>query len=381
MPKEPPYEWIRKLSAIDNKARLNALLNFVDYQGHPFKYAPEAVELLLDSPRSMEYRRRLQGCAIMGKKDDFVRKVMEGRRYTREIRTPFLNHFHLPDPVTATAAPIAVGQPVPSTSASASSSSGRFEPPKAKDCAPPKPILAPHPGPAPVKPHGKRYAWVHPFKGWEINQYDTQHPTETIRMVINQRHSNWADEPPEIKTVLCMWQVAAALDSPIRAQGRVHEWICNIYRYLIWEGSVRLGAAPSAKSVLEQSNFIKLALDHNVDIFPPFDGTQRITFVVTQEQVNKYNEDLFKHSRTLHAHLESKRRFDEWMDRWHVPEAPPADECAVVAPPKGATWEERDKEARERAILLSSDDEQETGERPEVATKKRKVADSAVKAE
>ena len=395
MPKEAPYEWIRKLADYGppelnaaTEAKLNAVLNFVDYKGERFIFLNDAVTALLDSTHSKEYRRRLQGCAMMGKKDDFVRKVMEGRRYTREIiHTPYINHFRGPASVSVTAVPIAVGQPVPSTSTSAStsastsSSSGRFVPPKAKDCAPPKPALSPHPGPEPAKPPGKRYAWVHPFREEEITQYNVQHPTETISMIIDHRHSNWTGEPPEIRTVLCMWQVAAALDSPIRAQVRVNEWICNINRYLNWEGGVRLGTVPSAKSILEQSNFIKLALDHNVDIFPPLDGTQCIANAVTQEQHAAYVDAVLAHTKARLEHFRSKQVVDDWMIRWHVPPAPSVDDCAEVAPPKGTTWEERDKEARAGAILLSSDDEQETGKQPEVATKKRKRTDSAIKVE
>lgn len=379
MPKEAPYEWIRKLAECGppernaaTEAKLNAVLNFVDYKGERFVYLVDAVTVLLDSTHSTEYRRRLQGCAMIGKRDDFVDKVAGGRRYTRDVHTPYIDHFRGPDPVTATAAPIAVGQPV-------ASAGGLFVPPKDKDCAPPKPILAPHPGPAPVKPDGKRYAFVQPFTVSEINAYNDQHPTEPIRMVINQRHANWSDEPPEIKTVLCMWQVAAALGSPMRAQARVHEWICNIYRYLNWEGGVRMGTAPSPKSILEQSNFIKLALDYNMDIFTPLDGTPcHGSKTVTREEVNKYSDDLIEHSRKLHNHLESKRRFDEWMDRWHVPDAPPADECAEVAPATDTSWEARDKALRETAIELYSSDEEEgdaTGESP------KKKAKATVKVE
>ena len=369
-----PYEWIRQLVETDDKVRLNAILNFVDYQGPPFAYLSNAVAILLDSTHTTDYRSRLKGCATSGKRDHFVQEVTAGRRYTRKIwiRTPYTDHFRKPDPVTATAAPIAVGQPV-------ASAGGLFVPPKDKDCAPPKPILAPHPGPAPVKPEGKRYAFVQPFTVAEINAYNDQHPTEPIRIVINHRHSNWSDEPPEIKTVLCMWQVAAALDSPLRAQARVHEWVCNIYRYLNWEGGVRMGTAPSPKSILEQSNFIKLALDYNIDIFTPLDGMPcHGCKTVTREEVNKYSDDLIEHSRKLHNHLESKRRFDEWMDRWHVPDAPPADECAEVAPPAGTSWEARDKELRANAIELYSSDEEEgdaTGESP------KKKAKATVKVE
>jgi len=384
MPREPPYEWIRQLVGSNNTARLNALLNFVDYQGPLLSNAAEAVEVLLDTTSENVYRRRLQRCANVGMKEDFVRLVNQGRRYTPGLGTPYIYHIRLPGTVTSTSAPIAVGQPVPAPS-TPSSASSLFVPPKAKDCAPPKPTLLPHPGPAPVKPLGKRYAWVHPFSDKEVTQYDLLNPYETISTIVGYRHSNWASEPEHVRSTQCMWQIAAALSSPCKARDRVHEWICRIQRHLQWEGH-RPGVPPSAKSIQEQYTFIKLALDYNTDIFGPlrynslFHGLDAQT-AITSEQYTEYCNAVHSFNAAAKAHLESKKAVDDWMLRWHVPPAPPTDECAEVAPPKGTTWEERDKEARKRAILIASDDEEETDKGSEVATKKPKMTRSTVKAE
>lgn len=384
MPKEAPYEWIRRLVASNNTARLNALLNFVDYQGPPLLNAAEAAEVLLDTTNENVYRRRLKRCANVGMREEFVGLVNQGRRrYTPGIGRPYIYHIRLPDTVTATSAPIAVGQPVPAPSSSSSSSS-LFVPPKAKDCAPPKPTLLPHPGPAPVKPYGKRYAWVHPFSDEEVTQYDLLNPYETISTIIGYRHSNWASEPEHVRSTQCMWQIAAALSSPCKARDRVHDWICRIQRHLQWEGH-RPGVPPSAKSIHEQYTFIKFALDYNTDVF----GTLRDCLplkvhaytAITSEQYTEYSNAVLSFNAAAKAHLESKKAVDDWMLRWHVPPAPPADECAEVAPPKGTTWEERDKEARKRAILIASDDEEEMDKGSEVATKKHKMIGSTVKAE
>lgn len=378
MPKGAPYEWIRKWADVvppelhaATEAKLNAVLNFVDYKGERFTFLANAVTALLDSTHSNEYRRRLQRCAMMGKRHDFVDKVAGGRRYKRGIHTPYINHFRGPDPVTVTAAPIAMGQPVPvpSTSTSASSSSGRFVPPKAKDCAPPKPALVPHPGPAPVKPPGQRYGWVHPFTSDAVVQYYVTHREEPISIVINSRHVNWSGESNQIRTVLCMWQVAAALGSPNSAQDLVNEWIINMYRQMRWAG-VRLGDAPSKASIHEQANFIGLALDNAVRVFAPLDGMPAITDVVNTEAFYKYNAAASTYNKVLADHTKSKADINDWFDRWYVPPAPLADECVEVAPPKGATWKERDEELRKRAITLSDSED----EAAESETKKIKRA-------
>lgn len=388
MPREPPYAWIRQLVGSNNTARLNALLNFVDYQGPPLSNAAEAVEVLLDTTNENVYRRRLQRCANVGMKEEFVRLVNQGRRYTPGLGTPYIYHIRLPDTFTSTSAPIAVGQPVPAPSTpskpSSASASSLFVPPKAKDCAPPKPTLLPHPGPAPVKPYGKRYAWVHPFSDEEVTQYDRLNPNETISTIIGYRHSNWAGEPEHVRSTQCMWQIAAALSSPCKARDRVHDWICRIQRHLQWDGH-RPGIPPSAKSIQEQYTFMKLALDYNTDIFGtlrnclPF-STVHAYDAITSEQYTEYCNAVHSFNAAHKAHFESKKALDDWMLRWHVPSAPPTDECTEVAPPKGTTWEERDMEARKRAILIASDDEEETDKGSEVATKKPKTIGLTMKA-
>lgn len=385
MPKEAPYYWVRQLVRSDNTARLNALLNFVDYQGPPLLNAAEAVRVLLDTTTENVYRRRLQRCANVGMNEKFVRSVNQGRRYTPGLGTPYIYHIRHPDTVTATSAPIAVGQPVPAPS-TPSSASSLFVPPKAKDCAPPKPTFLPHPGPAPVKPLGKRYACVHPFSDEEVAQYDRLNPHETILTIIQCRHNSWAGELEHVRSTQCMWQVAAALSSPCKARDRVHDWICRIQRHLQWDGH-RPGVAPSAKSIQEQYTFIKIALDYNTDLFgtlrdvPHLPDKQNVYVAITSEQYTEYSNAVHSFNELAKAHFESKKAVDDWMLRWHVPSAPPTDECTEVAPPKGTTWEERDMEARKRAILIASDDEEETDKGSEAATKKPKTIGSTVKAE
>lgn len=354
-----PYDWLWDADA----ESITAMLNFVDYDGPPLRSTGHAVEALTSHSSLFggedrgQWRFRLGKGRNRIKRTAFASSVRAGMRWDGPRRGPkyvdYLNQPWPPQPVEPWAAvftppppdfdaAIASGGVSPNQPAAAPPAPA----PPAPAPKPPKPVVPPNPGPAPAKPSGERFAAQHPFTAAELQLCDG-----LLKDLIQNRARNFPEASDQSQAFMCMWQVAT-LCRPDDALGGMHTWVLRLFRSLVWRG-VRMGSSPRRGCMNDHCEVIRKALENDVCIFAPLDGTSGPSHVVDEQAAAQYIKKVtvWEAARLRHTQL-AKALAEWWLERHDevVPEAPDPEDC--VATGKVTTWEERDRALRQQVVCL-----------------------------
>jgi hypothetical protein len=325
-----PYDWI--WDADDEM--VNALLNFVEYDGPPFQTFAHAVHALTSDGvfghESGAMRQRLGAGRHRIKRSGFCDLVRHGMRWKKR-KSPYEYFRHVKDAPAPAPAPAA-------------------EAPQLAP-APPKPVAPPAPGPRPTKPKGERYATQHPFSQFQITQahnvLEVSHHTSLKDVILNRFVSFPRFQEPKLRTYMCMWQVAT-LVNPKEPHVAVHHWVTKLCLSLQWRGE-RVCAVPRFGYTNQYLNVIEQAMDDEIRIFAPLDG-RSVPECVTDAQATEYNAQYERFLKAKAAQVAHERALKKYEECYGIPNAPDPEEC--VATGKVTTWEERDLALREQAVCL-----------------------------
>jgi len=318
-----PYDWIWDA---DDEI-VNALLNFVGYDGPQFQTFAHAVHALTATPC---HRQRLGAGRHRIKRSGFCDLVRRGMRWNKR-KSPYEHFCHIKR----------AGAPAPAAEAPAP----QLAP------APPKPVAPPAPGPRPTKPRGERYATQHPFSQFQIkhacNVLEVSHHTSLKDVILNRFVSFPSCHVPKLQTFMCMWQVAT-LVNPKEPHVAVHHWVAKLCRSLQWRGE-RACALPRFGYTNQYLDVIEQAMDDEIRIFAPLDG-RSVPECVTDAQAAEYNAQQERFLKAEAAQVAYERDLKKYEEYCAIPNAPDPEEC--VATGKVTTWEERDLALREQAVCL-----------------------------
>ena len=344
-----PYDWIWDA----DEEMVNALLNFVEYEGPPFQTFAHAVHALTSDgvfgPGSGAMRHRLGAGRHRIKRPGFCDSVRHGMRWKKR-KSPYEYFRHVKDapaPAPAAEAPAPAAEaPAPAAEAPAPAAEATQLAP-----APPKPVAPPAPGPRPIKPKGERYATQHPFSQFQIthahNVLEVSHHTSLKDVILNRFVSFPSCHMPKLQTYMCMWQVAT-LVNPKEPHVAVHHWVTKLCRSLQWRGE-RECALPRFGYTKQYLDVIEQAIDDEIRIFAPLDG-RLVPECVTDAQATEYNAQQERFLKAKAAQVAYERDLKKYEEYCAIPNAPDSDEC--VATGKVTTWKERDLALREQAVCL-----------------------------
>ena len=344
-----PYDWIWD---VDTEL-VNAMLNFVGYEGPQFHTFAHAVSQLITfggtSLGMGEMRRRLGKGMHRIKQPDFKERVRNGMRWNNRW-SPFERFRYFLNNVPDSAS---VPAPVPAPAPSPAPVSAPVSAPSPAPQPPPKPVAPPAPGPPPAKPKGERYASQHPFTKTELQQacqfLDSIHQT-SLEDVISKRLFPFTATGVDVKfqTYMSMLQVAT-LVHPERPDLSMHTWATRLFHSLQWRGK-GWGSSPRFASMEDYVGVIDRALSNGIHIFAPLDGREAPE-AVTEEQATEYFKQLEWFCKAQAAQVSYARDLKLWLGRYgEIPDASDSEEC--VATGKVSTWEERDRALREQVVCL-----------------------------
>ena len=327
-----PYDWI--WDADDEL--VNALLNFVGYDGPQFQTFAHAVHALTATPC---HRKRLGAGRHRIKRSDFCDLVRHGMRWNKR-KSPYEHFCHIKD-----ARASAPAHPAPTGWTAFTDGALQSAP------APPTPVAPPAPGPRPTKPKGERYAAQHPFSSFQIahvhNVLEVSHQTSLKNVILNRLVSFPSYLQSRVQTYMCMWQVAT-LVNPKEPHVSVHHWVTRLCRSLQWRGE-RTCVVPRFGYSKEYLYIIETAINDGIRVFAPLDG-RSVPGCVTAAQAAEYNAQQERFLKAKAAQVAYERDLKKYEEHCAIPNAPDSEEC--VATGKVTTWKERDLALREQAVCI-----------------------------
>jgi hypothetical protein len=369
-PKAKPFAWLSDSEEPANIAKLNAILNYVEYRASPtvdspaIRSAAHACGQLLR--KDLPFRSRLNKAASRQGQSLFVHWVRQGLRwmlpsyqtgdsYTVETDYrpgPFYTYLgagahtpttaehadwlrNNPPPAAATATAVLAGTPIP-----------------------PRPDCPDDPGPPPAKPEGNRYPAKHPFTQAELDDFFKRNPKVSLQeMCVDLYHVPKQPVEEGMRSAMLM---CCRLITPLKVKENMLEWTKRIAADVRWQGRTIdfqiTGDSDSTCAVCF------LAFNKGIKVMAPLDYGPVPPKEVTQAQEDEYHRLKRAHDEAVQAYKYAQRQLRAYdkkygaLARAVIPPAPDESEVCVTG---HTTWADRDAELRKRAVDLSGDDDEE----------------------
>ena len=363
-PKPKPFDWVRNA----NQNELEVYLNAVDYRaGHVNALGTQSPVIAgVEHARTqllrfdLDYRRRLGriSSAQKHKSPSFEQSVRRGMRWHVWGHGPWYTYLgagaHTPTDaehqaylarnpfigILSGSGNTPVYSPAAAAAPAAAGPSGHV----IIDLAaagvavqtgtpiPPKPILPPNPGLAPLAPVGNRHAIKHPFTVADLGAYAMAKPNAPIKVVLqklyepagSKHNARWMQSAMDIAcTLICQEQEEQGM--------MMHIWLTNVLEDLQWHNECRgfvlkFGNSDSAVHVLDA------AYRKGIKVFAPLDGGKVPEQNVTTDEYNKYVAAKAKHAADKKAYDAIYKKLQLWNDVYGVvadtviPSAPDKDD-------------------------------------------------------